>query len=197
MITKERRLSRFILILMAASGLMAGTAHADELRGMELAEQIAETAEAAVDSAGAVADIMNGGDEDGTGLSQAIYDEYREESLRDQIVSYAMQFVGGRYRYGGTSLTSGVDCSGYVMKIFQNFGIDTGRDSRTQAQRSRTIDASQLRPGDLVFYGSGGRVNHVGIYIGDGLIVHASNERTGIKVSSMYYRAPMKLGTFL
>ena len=93
MITKERRLSRFILILMAASGLMAGTAHADELKGMELAEQIAETAEAAVDSAGAVADIMNGGDEDGTGLSQAIYDEYREESLRDQIVAYAMQFV--------------------------------------------------------------------------------------------------------
>ena len=115
-------------------------------------------------------------------------------SLRSSMVSFAMQYLGNRYVYGGTSLTSGTDCSGFTMRIYEHFGYSLPRTSSAQASYTRSISSSEARPGDLFFYGSGGSVSHVAMYIGNGQIIHASNERTGIKISSAYYRTPIKIG---
>lgn len=115
-----------------------------------------------------------------------------EAILRDDMVSYALQFVGNPYVYGGTSLTNGTDCSGFTMGIYKNFGMSISRTSGEQATNGKSIKSSELKKGDLVFYASGGRINHVAMYIGNGKIVHASNSRTGIIVSNMNYRTPYK-----
>lgn len=116
---------------------------------------------------------------------------------REAVVAYAKQFIGNPYVYGGTSLTDGADCSGFVMKIFEYFGIDTGRDSRSQASNCTQIDIDDIRPGDLLFYASGDYINHVAIYIGDGKVIHASNPSTGICIADAYYRTPYMAGTFI
>lgn len=121
----------------------------------------------------------------------------KEKASRDAVVSYAKQFVGNPYVFGGTSLTNGADCSGFVMRVYEKFGISTGRNSRQQANNVREIDISSVQPGDLLFYGSGGEISHVAIYIGDGKIVHAANKDLGITIGSRYYRSPIKAGTFL
>ena len=115
-----------------------------------------------------------------------------EAILRDDMVNYALQFVGNPYVYGGTNLTNGTDCSGFTMGIYRNFGMSLSRTSREQATNGKSIKRSELQKGDLVFYTSGGRINHVAMYIGNGKIVHASNPSTGIKVSDMDYRTPYK-----
>jgi cell wall-associated NlpC family hydrolase len=109
------------------------------------------------------------------------------------IVDYAMQFLGNPYVWGGTSLTNGADCSGFVMRIYEHFGYSIPRTSAAQASATTTVSASDVRPGDLFFYGSGG-VSHVAMYIGNGQIIHASNPRSGIKISNAYYRTPLKIG---
>lgn len=118
-------------------------------------------------------------------------------SVRASMVEFAKQYLGNRYVYGGTSLTNGVDCSGYTMRIYQNFGYSIPRTSGAQAQASTTINSSEARPGDLFFYGSNGSVNHVAMYIGGGQVIHASNKRTGIKISNAFYRTPVKVGRFI
>lgn len=110
--------------------------------------------------------------------------------LRVSLVNYGMQFIGNPYVWGGTSLTKGCDCSGYVQAIFRKYGYSLPRTSREQAKVGTKISLADAKPGDLVFYGKGGTVNHVGIYIGNGQIVNASNRRTGIKVSNATYRTP-------
>jgi hypothetical protein len=113
---------------------------------------------------------------------------------RDAIVAYAKQFLGNPYKYGGTSLTEGCDCSGFTMQVYSKFGYSIGRDSRSQANASgSTIDEGSLRKGDLIFYASEDTINHVGIYIGDGKIIHSSNARTGITISPANYRSPAKI----
>lgn len=114
-------------------------------------------------------------------------------SILSNIVSYAMQFLGNRYVYGGTSLTNGTDCSGFTMRIYEHFGYSIPRTSAAQAAALPSVSRSDVRPGDLFFYGSGG-VSHVAMYIGNNQIIHASNERTGIKISYAYYRTPIKIG---
>lgn len=109
------------------------------------------------------------------------------------MVNYAMQFLGNPYVWGGTSLTNGADCSGFVMRIYEHFGYSLPRTSSAQAGATKTVSSGDVRPGDLFFYGSGG-VSHVAMYIGNGQIIHASNPRTGIKISSAYYRTPIKIG---
>ena len=109
------------------------------------------------------------------------------------LVNYAMQFLGNRYVWGGTSLTNGTDCSGFVMRIYEHFGYSLPRTSSAQAAATRTVSASDVRVGDLFFYGSGS-VSHVAMYIGNGQVIHASNARDGIKISSAYYRQPIKIG---
>lgn len=117
--------------------------------------------------------------------------------LRADIVNYAKQFVGGKYVYGGTSLTDGVDCSGFVMRVFEKFGINTGRDSRSQAAKSKRITADELLPGDLIFYASGDYINHVAIYIGNSKVIHAASSSEGIIISDYSYREPYLFGRFV
>ena len=115
----------------------------------------------------------------------------REMSRRTQIVNYALQFVGNPYVWGGTSLTNGADCSGFTMKVLQNFGISLPHYSGSQAKMGRAVSSSEMRPGDLIFYAnSGGTINHVAMYIGNGQIVHAASKRSGIKISTWNYRQP-------
>lgn len=114
-------------------------------------------------------------------------------STRVNLVNMAKEYLGDRYVWGGTTLGKGVDCSGFTQQIFKKFGIYISRTSRAQAQGGTSISASQLKAGDLVFYGSSsGNINHVAIYIGNGRIIHASNRRDGIKISNMNYRKPVK-----
>lgn len=117
--------------------------------------------------------------------------------VRASVVSYALQFVGNRYVWGGTSLEKGVDCSGFTMRILGKYGISLPHSSKAQPSYGTKISASEAKPGDLFFYGSGRSISHVGIYIGNGQIVHASNKRDGIKVSNAYYRNPICVARYL
>lgn len=113
---------------------------------------------------------------------------------RQQVVNYALRFVGGRYKYGGSDPRTGVDCSGFTRYVLQNSaGISMNRSSGGQANQGVAISADQMQPGDLLFYGSGRGINHVAMYIGNGQIVHASTERTGITISNWNYRNPVKI----
>ena len=112
-------------------------------------------------------------------------------------MAYAKQFLGNPYLYGGTSLTEGADCSGFTQGVFAHFGITTGRSSRDQAEKGREIAISDVQPGDLLFYASGGTINHVALYIGGNEVIHASNPTTGITISPYNYRTPCKAVTFL
>ncbi len=113
-------------------------------------------------------------------------------SLRASIVAYAKQFLGCPYVWGGNSLAHGVDCSGFTKGIYANFGYYISRTSRTQAYDGVSINLSSVRPGDLVFYSSGGTITHVAMYIGNGQIIHASSPRDGIMISNMYYQYPCR-----
>lgn len=113
--------------------------------------------------------------------------------VRVDLVEYAKQFLGNPYKWGGTSLTKGADCSGFVLSVFKNYGISLSHSSRSQANEGTKISTSDLKPGDLVFYAnSSGSINHVAIYIGGGQVIHASSPRTGIKISKYNYRTPVK-----
>jgi SH3-like domain-containing protein len=112
--------------------------------------------------------------------------------IRVDICQYAKEFIGNPYVWGGTSLTKGADCSGFVMKVFQKYGVKLPRTSRTQANCGTTIKVSEAKPGDLIFYAKGKTINHVAIYIGNGQVVHASSPKTGIKISNVSYRSPFK-----
>lgn len=122
--------------------------------------------------------------------------EVEDEAVtkRQEVVQYAMQFLGNRYVYGGNDPHTGVDCSGFTRYVLQNAaGVGMNRSSGSQAAQGRSVSADEMQPGDLVFYGNGSRINHVGLYIGNGQIVHASTERTGIKISDWTYRQPVKI----
>ncbi|MEG2451410.1 MAG: SH3 domain-containing protein [Clostridium sp.] len=115
-------------------------------------------------------------------------------SKRSQIVNYAEQFLGNPYVWGGTSLTNGTDCSGFTMSVMGHFGIGLPHQSGSQAGCGKSISSSEMRPGDLLFYtNSGGSINHVSMYIGNGQVIHASNARDGIKISTWNYRTPAKI----
>ena len=115
---------------------------------------------------------------------------------RQGIVDFALQFVGNPYVYGGTSLTNGADCSGFVMSVFAEFGYELPRVAAAQCAASEKKSVADIEAGDLVFYGEG-CIDHVALYIGDGKIVHASTAATGIKVSDYDYRAPAAVGSFV
>ena len=112
--------------------------------------------------------------------------------VRVDLVEYALQFVGNPYVWGGTSLTKGADCSGFVLSVFKNYGFTLPHYSVSQSQMGTKISEDELLPGDLVFYSNGSRINHVAIYIGGGQVVHASSPKTGIRVSKYRYRTPVK-----
>ena len=119
-------------------------------------------------------------------------------SRRQQIVEFATQFLGNPYVWGGTSLTNGCDCSGFTMKVMENFGVSLPHYSGSQAQCGTKVDSSSMRPGDLIFYGNkSGTINHVSMYIGNGQIVHAASRRSGIKISTWNYRSPKAIRNVL
>ena len=112
---------------------------------------------------------------------------YASENKAESLISYAKQFIGNKYVWGGTSLTNGTDCSGFTLRVFQKFGYSLPRTSAEQAGCGSSVKLSELKPGDLVFYKRGGRVHHVAIYIGGGQIVHAAGAKWGIITSNMNY----------
>ena len=110
-------------------------------------------------------------------------------SVRVKLVQEALKYVGNRYVWGGTSLTNGADCSGYVLALYKKIaGISLPHYSGSQSKYGKAVNAKDAKPGDLFFYGSGKSISHVAIYIGNGQIVHASTAKTGIKVSDANYR---------
>lgn len=116
---------------------------------------------------------------------------------RQEVASYALNFVGNPYKWGGTSLTNGADCSGFVQSIYKHFGYTLPRVSKDQAKSAGYCDVKpdldHLLPGDLIFYTDNkGVVNHVALYIGNGQVVHASTKKSGIKVSSYKMMTPYK-----
>lgn len=113
----------------------------------------------------------------------AIVDGASGSDLGKKIAKYGLQFVGNPYVLGGTSLTKGADCSGFTYKIYQDFGYSIPRTSTQQRSAGKAVEYANAQPGDLICYSG-----HVGMYIGGGMIVHASNAKTGIKVSQAKYR---------
>ena len=121
----------------------------------------------------------------------ATEDSSSSSDLGQQIASYAVQFVGNPYVYGGTSLTNGADCSGFVQSVFANFGIGLSRTAASQAGGGTSVSLDSLQAGDLLFYSSSGSIDHVALYIGGGQIVHAANSASGIIISNAYYSTPV------
>ncbi|MBQ5951393.1 MAG: C40 family peptidase [Lachnospiraceae bacterium] len=114
--------------------------------------------------------------------------------LRTDLVNFAMRYLGNRYVFGGTSLTGGIDCSGFVMRIYEHFGYSLPRTSAEQAKIGRRISSSQMQPGDLIFYTYGrGRICHVAMYIGGGKIIHAANSKKGIIISRWNASTPARI----
>ena len=103
--------------------------------------------------------------------------------MGQQIASYACQFVGNPYVMGGTSLTNGADCSGFVQSVYKQFGYSLPRDSTSQRSAGRAVEYANAQPGDIICY-----AGHVAIYLGGGRIVHASSAKTGIKYGTATYR---------
>lgn len=113
----------------------------------------------------------------------ATIDAAAGSELGKKIAKYGCQFIGNPYVLGGTSLTNGADCSGFTYRIYQDFGYSIPRTSYQQRSAGTGVDYENAQPGDLICYDG-----HVGLYIGGGMIVHASNAKTGIKVSKAQYR---------
>lgn len=123
---------------------------------------------------------------------QNLIEVERASSKGEEIANYAKQFLGGRYVYGGNNLNTGVDCSGFTQQVMKHFNISIGRSSRDQyANSGYAISEADIRPGDLVYYGYNGSVNHAALYVGEGKIIHANTESTGIIMSSLHYGKPI------
>ena len=155
----------------------------EEAKEQAEAERAAEEAKAAEEAAAAAA---------------AEAEAAQKSSKRQQVVDYALSFVGGRYVWGGTDPHTGADCSGFTGYSLRNAGgVSISRSSAEQAGEGRTVSAENMQPGDLLFYSKGGGVNHVAMYIGNGQVVHASSSKTGIIVSAWNYRTPVRIASFL
>ena len=129
-----------------------------------------------------------------TGREKPVY-AYKVETVEmntagkgQEIADFALQFVGNPYVWGGTSLTSGADCSGFVQSVYRNFGISLPRVAADQAQAGTRVSLEQLQTGDLIFYADGGAIYHVVLYLGNGQVVHASSAATGIKISPVNWQ---------
>ncbi len=115
-------------------------------------------------------------------------DDNNTKSKGEEVVDYAKKFLGLTYVYGGTNLNSGVDCSGFMYSVYKNFGITLNRVSRDQINNGTRVDKSDLQAGDLVFFNTGGnsRISHVGMYMGNGQYIHATNNsKNCVQISSL------------
>lgn len=121
--------------------------------------------------------------------------EEKRVAKRQEVADFAVQFVGNPYVWGGTSLTNGADCSGFVMSVFASFGYALPRVVAAQYGASVKKDLSHMEVGDLVFYGNG--ISHVALYIGNGKVVHALNSNKGIVITDYNYDTPVGVGTYM
>lgn len=105
--------------------------------------------------------------------------------VREELIQFARQFIGNPYVWGGTSLTSGADCSGYVQSVYREFGVELPRVSRDQAQVGDRLSVDAAQPGDLIFYAKNGSIYHVVINLGGGQVLNASCAKKGICISNL------------
>ncbi|MCR5120424.1 MAG: C40 family peptidase [Lachnospiraceae bacterium] len=150
----------------------------------EEAERKRREAEEALGDAPESGQVSNGNN---TFDISVIYNS-KGSQLGKNIAAYGCKFIGNPYVPGGTSLTNGCDCSGFVFSVYKAFGYTVPRTSYQLRSAGKEVSASNAEPGDVVCY-----PGHVGIYIGGGMIVHASTQKTGIKVSYMNYRTPLTI----
>lgn len=186
----------------------------DEGEYPELEESQAEILEALPETETSQTEILEALPGTVTGSQEIVQEEApenSEESLteietedselsdqRQQLVEFALQFLGGAYKDKGNDPHTGVDCSGFTKYVMEHgAGVVIGRSSVVQADQGRAVSADEMKPGDLIFYGKNGRINHVAMYIGDGQVVHASTYKTGIKISQWDYRTPLRIRNVL
>lgn len=110
----------------------------------------------------------------------------RDLTLASEIVNFSLQFIGNPYVSGGTSLTEGTDCSGFVQSVFANFGIYLPRSTFEQSVTGEEVSIENIEIGDIISYGYDGYVSHSALYIGDGMMVHASTPELGIRTDNIY-----------
>lgn len=146
-------------------------------------------------TAGSVSSNSSGSTSTGTSSKTVSASSVSGSTTAAKVVNYAKQFVGNPYKYGGNSLTGGIDCSGFTQQILGKFGYHISRTSSSQAGEGVAVSTSNLQAGDLLFYGGKSGINHVAMYIGGGQVVHASNSapypQGGIKISNAFYRTPV------
>ena len=124
----------------------------------------------------------------GASLTLGTSSAMADDSFSQKLLGRAMDLVGVKYRFGGTSPTTGLDCSGYVQYVFKNaVGVALPRVASAQSQVGEKIaNSSDMRPGDMVFFNTrGSRSSHVGIYVGNGMFVHAPNSRSRVRFDTM------------
>ncbi len=122
----------------------------------------------------------------GLALSLGSTGAIADEGFAEKLMGKAMQLIGVKYRYGGTSPSTGLDCSGYVQYVFKSaVGVNLPRTAAAQAHVGDRVD-SDMRPGDMVFFNTRGFSNsHVGIYVGNGMFVHSPNSRSEVRFDSL------------
>lgn len=139
----------------------------------------------------------NGGQTNNSASSEAPATETPASSgsgVGTDIANFALQYVGYPYVYGGTSLTNGADCSGFVMTVYKNFGYSLPRTADDQSLAGVEVSRENIQPGDLIFYDYGtGVVQHVAIYTGNGQMVHAANTRLGIISGNAFYSSVISI----
>jgi len=115
-------------------------------------------------------------------------------SKGEQVVAKAKEYLGHKYVYGGSSPSTGFDCSGFTSYIYKQFGVTISRSSSAQAKNGTAVDKSNLQLGDLLIFNNEAntKIGHVGIYIGDNNFIHASNPKNGVKISSLLTNSYVK-----
>lgn len=164
--------------------------------GLEAGAQMEQTeAEAAAEEMDAEETDVEEIDAEEIDAEEAAQPELSEEdAARQNVVAFALQFLGCPYKDKGTNPTTGFDCSGFTRYVFQNgIGIQLERSSTYQSKQGVQVSENEMKPGDLIFYGSGSRINHVAMYIGDGQVIHASTYETGVKTSPWNYRPHVRI----